>query len=148
VLGIAAHVREGQDGDRRLVGWFSIIRETRSSRARQTYEAVSATWRGYDVALSVLTAPQRFSKSRYLNLEIVFFDDQAGPHCIHELVFRDEISVRCHKNAKNTHCSATESNHCAIAQKFTSLKIEAEWAETHLFHGIQARISVSEKLNP
>jgi hypothetical protein len=44
-------------------------------------------------------------------------------------------------------CSAAESDHRAIAQKLTSLKIEAEWAESHLAHGIQAKFSNSGNLS-
>ena len=60
---------------------------------------------------------KQFAQSRHLQLQVVFFHDQPGPHHFKQLILGDDAVAVNHQRLQNIECTGTERHRLAIDQQ-------------------------------
>jgi hypothetical protein len=72
-----------------------------------------------------------FAKRRHVHIDIAFFDDDAWPYCIHQLVSRHQTPTCGYEHRKHVEGARTETNELAIQLQATHSQINVETSQFH-----------------
>ena len=76
--------------------------------------------------------PEDFSQRRYLNLQIVLFDDDLGPDAREQLVFGDKLAGALDQRQQHIECAGTGGHRLAIGQQAPLARLDNKAPETVL----------------
>jgi len=137
LLRIAAQVVERQHGERGLVcnrqapPW-SRIRVVGYGRFSRTQEPIAALGDSDDPASPIPVFVECFAQRRDVHLNVVFLDDDPGPHPLHQLVFADDFALGRGQYAEDVERPAAEAHQGLIAPQLAPREVKSEPAEADL----------------